>query len=215
MRWFQGSRGRALVVGTLVLGGCGGLGGRPPDPLPVVKGADGREYRLLDRGAYKGFYDAWGRLQRIEYDSNKDGRPDQVAFHDGGKHPYRIEVDEDFDGKPDRWEDYSDGKLVKVGVSRRGQGPDLWQVLATDGVPRRREYDDDGDGRVERTEILGDGRVVRLEVDADRDGRTDRWQNWAAGRLVTEDLDTDGSGRADRRLEYGPAGRITASHALE
>ena len=32
--------------------------------MPIVKRGDGRDYRMLDRGAWKGFYDAAGRIAR-------------------------------------------------------------------------------------------------------------------------------------------------------
>jgi len=210
------TRALAAVLATLLAcSACGGLGGQPPGSLPEVRGADGRDYLLLDKGAYKAFYDSWGRLEYIEYDSNGDGRPDHVAHHQGNKLPGLIEVDEDFDGRMDRWESYdAQGRLLKVAASRRGAGPDIWNVLGPDGQPARREYDDDGDGRVERSELLNAGRVVRLEVDADRDGRVDRWQDWRDGRLVGEELDTDGDGQADRRLNYAQGGALAGLQKL-
>ena len=83
-----------------------------------MKGPDGQKYHLVDKGPYKAFYDRWGRLQRIEYDGNGDGRPDHVAHHDGRKRAYQLEVDLDFDGRTDRWEDYdAEGRLLKVGTA--------------------------------------------------------------------------------------------------
>lgn len=209
-------RARLALAGLALLPcACGGLGGEPPSRLPVIKGADGREYQVLDRGAYKAYYGEDDRLQRIEYDSNGDGRPDQVAHHAGRKLPGLIEVDENFDGASDRWEEYDEtGRLTRVGVSRRGDKPDLWQVLGPDNQPARREYDDDGDGRVDRSEVLAGGRLQRLEIDGDRDGRVDRWQHWREGRLASEDLDTDGDGRPDRRLSYGAGGRLEGLERL-
>ena len=68
-------------------GQCGARGGLPPPRPPTVTGPDGQTYHLVDKGPYKAFYDAWGRLQRIEYDSNGDGKPDQIARYDGRRHP--------------------------------------------------------------------------------------------------------------------------------
>jgi len=197
---------------------CGGLDGKPPLLPPMVTGPDGREYYLLDRGAYKAFYDPWGRLQRIEYDSNGDGRPDHVAHHGGARTPHLLEVDEDFDSRTDRWEEYDPrGVLTRLGVSRRGDDrPDYWIVPGPDGLtPVRKEYDDDGEGRVDRAEVLTGGVVTRLEADADRDGRMDRWRSFSAGRLVAEELDTDGDGKPDRRIRYGDKGRVVGLQHLE
>jgi hypothetical protein len=207
-------RVRAVAL-ALLAAGCGGRGGLPPELPPIVKGPDGKDYHLVVKGPYKAFYDLWGHLQRIEYDSNGDGRPDRIAHHDGAKTPRLIEVDEDFDGRIDRWEDYdASGQLVKVGVSRRGQGPDLWSYPGPGGVPLRRDYDEDGDGRVDRVELLEAGRIARVELDSDRDGRMDRWQQWRDGHLVSEDVDTDGDGKPDRRLRYGSGGTLQGLERL-
>jgi hypothetical protein len=196
---------------------CGGLEGKPPMLPPMVTGPDGREYYLLDRGPYKAFYDPWGRLQRIEYDSNGDGKPDHIAHHDGEKSPRLLEVDEDFDSRIDRWEEYDGrGVLVRVGVSRHGgDRPDLWIIPGPDGLtPARKEYDDDGDGKAERAEVLTGGVVTGVEVDADRDGRMDRWRSFSGGRLQFEDVDTDGDGKPDRRIRYGDKGRVLGLERL-
>ena len=213
-----GKRGAVLAIVALssaCAGRCGALGGLPPERPPVVKGPDGKTYHVVARGPYKAFYDAWGRLQRLEHDSNGDGRPDQIAHHDGGRTPRTIEVDEDFDGRTDRWEDYdAAGRLVRVGASRRGRGPDVWTSAAPDGQPTRKEYDEDGDGRPDRAETLTAGAVSAVELDQDRDGRPDRWQSWARGRLTSEELDTNRDGRPDRRLRYGDDGRILGLEPL-
>jgi hypothetical protein len=209
---------RLFLIGLILslLGACGGRGGLPPELPPVVKGPDGREYLLLERGAYKGFYDKWGRLQRIDYDSNADGKADNVAHHDGEKSPHLLEVDEDFDGRFDRWEDYNPaGQLIKVGVSRKHLGhPDLWLTPGPGSLPVKKEYDDNGDMRVDRVEVLRAGLIVRVELDSDGDGRMDRFQDWSTGRLASEDLDTNGDAKADRRIVYGENGRVLRLETL-
>jgi len=175
-----------------------------------LKGPDGAEYLLLDRGEYKGFYDRHGRLDRIEYDSNGDGKTDHIARHSGQKSPHTLEVDEDFDGRIDRWEDYDpQGRLVKVGVSRSNRGaPDLWITLGSADVPAKKEYDENGDMHIDRTEFFERGLIVRVELDTDADGKVNRWQDWRTGRLTTEDVDSDGDGRPDRRITYTDKGRV-------
>jgi len=209
---FVGKRG-ALMLGiafsSACAGRCGALGGLPPERPPVVKGPDGQTYHVVAKGPYTAYYDRWGRLQRLEHDSNGDGRPDRIAHHDGARTPRTIEVDADFDGVTDRWEDYdAEGRLTRVGTSRRGRGPDVWTSATADGQPARKEYDEDGDGRPDRVETLAGGAVTAVAIDQDRDGRADRWQSWTRGRLASEELDTNGDGRPDRRLLYGDDGRI-------
>lgn len=175
----------------------------------MIKGADGREYLLLARGPHTPEWGPDGALVSVAYDRNGDGRPDQIAHHDGARLPAVVENDDDFDGTTDHWIHYDpEGELVKVGVSRRGEVEDLWVYPGPDQQPARQEYDDDGDGLVERAEVIQDGRVVQVEVDADRDGRIDRWQDWSPGRLATEKLDTDGDGAPDRQLRYDADGRV-------
>lgn len=199
----------SLLAAALVVAGCGGLGNEPPESPPMVKGPDGQRRHVLDRGRYKAFYDRWGRLERIEHDSNGDGRPDRIARHSGEKSPHRVEVDVDFDGHIDRFEDFTPGGTLRRYAVLEDGRPRRWTVVAADETtPLRYEYDVDADGRIERAEIVLGGRVARIELDTDRDGRLDRWQEWEAGRMTLESLDTDGDGRPDRQLRYGPEGRI-------
>lgn len=201
---------RLLAAAMLIVGApaCGGLGGEPPQPPPIIKGPDGQRRHVSQHGAYKAIYDRWGRLERIEHDSNGDGRADRILRHDGAKAPHRVEIDADFDGRTDRWEDYSpEGALTRHALADRGR-PRLWTVLASDGSTARYEYDGDADGRVERAEVVVGGRIGRVELDTDRDGKLDRWQDWDGGKLHRESMDTDADGRPDRRLVYGLDGRI-------
>lgn len=188
---------------------CGGRGGLPPGRLPVVS-RGGVAFSLLDKGAWRGFYDSSGRLAIVEYDSNGDGRADHIAHYDERRRIRLIEVDEDQDAWVDRFEHYdAGGVLEKVGRWRKQKGrADEWIYRGADGRAARVEYDDNGDGRPDRADVLADGLVVKTETDANRDGRMDRWQLWTAGRLTGEEVDSDGDGQPDRRLVFGPKGRI-------
>jgi hypothetical protein len=197
----------ASIVAAVVQVGCGGLGSDPPQVAPAVKGPTGERQHLVARGPYKAFYDKTGRLERIEYDTNGDGRPDRITHHHGSKSPQRLDVDVDFDGSIDRWEDFGeDGTLHRYAVAGADGRPHMWTVLDAKGAPLRYEYDHDVDGRFERAEIVENGRIARVELDTDGDGKVDRWQEWKGGRLESEALDIDGDGKPDRRLRYGPKG---------
>jgi len=200
----------ALALAACADRACGGRGGLPPGPMPMVKRGDGRDYRMLDRGDWKGFYDANGRIAVAEYDSNKDGRADYIAHYDENRQIRLIEVDEDHDSWVDRFEYYdAAGILEKVGRCRKQKGRvDEWTYRAADGRPARIEYDDDGDGKPERAEVMKEGALARIEMDTDRDGRPDRWQDWDHGRIVSEEIDTNGDGKPDRRLVFGPKARL-------
>jgi len=200
----------ALALAACADRACGGRGGLPPGPMPMVKRGDGRDYRMLDRGDWKGFYDANGKIAVAEYDSNKDGRADYIAHYDENRQIRLIEVDEDHDSWVDRFEYYdAAGILEKVGRCRKQKGRvDEWTYRAADGRPARIEYDDDGDGKPERAEVMKEGALARIEIDTDRDGRPDRWQDWDHGRIVSEEIDTNGDGKPDRRLVFGPKARL-------
>jgi hypothetical protein len=187
------SRATFTVVAALFCGACTGGSGPRLEGAPVVRGKDGREYRVLAKGAYKAFYDSAGRVDRLEYDSNGDGKTDQTAYYDGADSPRRLEVDSNFDGRVDRWEAYDDhGGLVSVGTSQKhGDRPDVWTFR--------------GPG----------GETQRVEIDSDGDGRVDRWQRWEGARLVTEDVDSDGDGKPDHRLKYDAHGKVTGIEALQ
>jgi hypothetical protein len=205
----------AFAACSLLLVRCGGLGGEPPKLAPVVKGPEGQRQHMVDKGPFKAYYDEWGRLQRIEQDTNGDGRPDRISRHQGGKAASSLEVDVDFDGQIDRWDRFGpDGKLHSYAVAGQDGRPHMWTVVDGNGAPTRYEYDVDVDGKTERAEVVENGRIARVELDTDRNGSVDRWQQWANGKLESESLDTDGDGRPDRRLRYKSDGHIAGIERL-
>jgi hypothetical protein len=119
-------------------------GSQPPGP----------RLHLVEKGPYQALYDADGRLQRIVYDRNADGRAEVVTLFAATGKPLRAEIDTDGDGIVDRWEYFrADGTLEKVGLSRRKNGkPDEWDFPDAAGALARRELDEDGDGAVDRVE---------------------------------------------------------------
>src|SRR5262245_46752561 len=85
-RWFP--LPAALLIAALPLAGCS------VQPLPDRKAADPR---------LNSEYSKEGRLTRLTYDKNGDGKPDTWGYMDGTR-VVRVEVDEDGDGQVDRWE---------------------------------------------------------------------------------------------------------------
>ncbi|HJR60717.1 MAG TPA: hypothetical protein VJ813_15005 [Vicinamibacterales bacterium] len=131
-----------------------------------------------------------GRLTRLAYDSNGNGKHDTWAFMDGARLT-RLEADENEDGKIDRWEYYPSGAAGQL------KQP-----------PERIERATRLDGRVSRREFFEAGEMVRVEEDTDGNGTTDKWETYAGGGLVTLALDTGGHGKPDRRLIYRPDGSL-------
>jgi hypothetical protein len=150
-----------------------------------------------------------GKLERITYDSNKNGKIDTWSYMDGTR-VLRVEIDKDEDGRIDRWEYYKDEqKLEKVGYSRANSGkPDAFAFQGPDGKVARVELMAPDD-RVRRTERYEGGVLVSAEEDTNSDGRTDKWETYEDSALASVAFDTTGRGKPDRRLVYGQGGQAT------
>lgn len=138
-------------------------------------------------------YDATGKLTKIEYDRNKDGKSDTWGYMDGSR-VVRVEMDRNGDGQIDRWEFHRAD--VAPGAAPAG----------VDKTVERIEESTRFDGKVSRTEFFENGALVKVEEDTDGDGRLDKWEIYANGALQLQELDTEGRGRADRRLIYAADG---------
>lgn len=147
-------------------------------------------------------YDAQGKLERLEYDRNGDGKPDTWGFMDGTR-VVRVEVDENGDGKIDRWEFHrTDG-----GGAPEASGASGDQTI--ERVERATRFD----GTVSRREFFSDGMLTRIEEDTDGDGSVDKWEAYDHGTLATLTLDTQHRGKPDRRLVYAPDGSFVRIEA--
>lgn len=134
--------------------------------------------------------DKSGRLSRLDYDANGNGKPDTWAFMDGMQ-IIKLEADENEDGKVDRWE--------CTAFQCKGRGKP---------APERIDRATRLDGRVSRREFFEQGRLARIEEDTDADGSTDKWSTYAGGTLATLSMDTQRRGKPDRRLIYRPDGTL-------
>lgn len=88
----------------------------------------GSKVHASDGGRIQAAYDPQtGRLERLRYDADGEGRFDTSAYFDGARIT-RIEADTDGNGSVDRWEYYGpDQRLQKVGVSAAGHSaPTTW-----------------------------------------------------------------------------------------
>jgi hypothetical protein len=121
-----------------------------------------------------------GRLQRLTYDANKNGRIDTWTYMEGTT-ILRSEIDRDEDGAVDRWEYHApDGTLDRI----------------------RTAEDDDGDGTPDRWETYIDGRIASVAFDENADGRPDRQLNYTSdGTLRTIESEPDRSGKFTRKLD--------------
>lgn len=152
-----------------------------------------------------------GRLTELAYDSNHNGKMDTWTEMNGAR-PLRSRIDSNEDGRIDRWESYDDqGKLVKVGYSRRDDGkPDAWAFVGPDGKPQRIEIASTGDERkIDRWEHYDKDALTSAEEDTNHDGKPDKWESYEAGTLTSVSFDENGDGKPDRRLTYAD-GVLTA-----
>lgn len=167
--------GTVATIAGLTLSGCS-------RPAAVTKGND----------AIKPSYNPkTGRLEKITYDRNHDGKLDAWVYMDGTR-VVRAVLDENNDGAPDRWEYYDTG--AGATAASPGQPPT--------GILSRVEVSTRHDGKPSRVEFYEKGQQVRAEEDSDADGKIDSWETWVDGAEWRNLLDTDGDGRPDRRLTY-------------
>lgn len=140
---------------------------------------------------------ASGRLTKLDYDANKNGKPDTWAYMDGPR-VIRLEADENEDGRIDRWEYYPP---IPAAGGASGMGKQS---------PERIERSARLDGQVSRREFFEGAQMVRVEEDTDGNGATDKWETYSDGALTVLALDTSGKGKGkpDRRLIYRPDGSL-------
>src|SRR5690606_19023761 len=92
------------------------------------------------------FFDANGKIRRVESDFDRDGRIDELAFFDTGtlKEKHRATT---LDGKLDTWEFYEKGQVARTERDENGDGfIDQWWEYPSRGCPLI-HMDTDGDGR--------------------------------------------------------------------
>ena len=156
----------------------------------IASGCD-RTAASAAQGRVEPSYDqATGKLTRLAYDSNNDGKHDTWAFMDGAR-LVRLEADENQDGRIDRWEFY------RADATKGAKQP-----------PERIERSTRFDDKISRREFFENGVMVRVEEDTDANGKIDKWETYSGGTLVMLALDTQGRGKPDRRLVYKADGSL-------
>ena len=146
-------------------------------------------------------YDASGKLQKLEYDRNTDGKVDTWGYMDGAR-VVRVETDENGDGKVDRWEYH------RSDAAATGAGAGDVAAAGVDKTGKRIERGKNLDSPVLRREFSEDGDLTSIEEDTDGNGKVDQWETYKDGSLSVMALDTAGRGTPDRRLMYRPDGSM-------
>lgn len=227
-----------FALGAL-LGGGGVFVARRPRPAAVSRAStqdrdhDGRVDRWVER-------DARGRLAKVSLDEDRDGVPDRVEIYVEGR-LNRTDYDSDRDHRIDATDQYgADGRVNMtlwdrdwnsiperwVQFNRRGQVTGEWTDANQDAVPERfRAFDPggrltedasdrDGDGLFELNTVYNTrwaptDHAVRVERDDDRDALYERRETYSREgvlRSVNEDTDHDGS--RDHLILFHPDGRV-------
>jgi hypothetical protein len=136
-------------------------------------------------------YDKTGKLEKLQYDRNGDGKVDTWGYMDGAR-VVRVEVDENGDGSIDRWEFHRPN--AAPGSTAALAGPDK----TVERIERATRFD----GQVSRREYFDNGALTKIEEDTDGNGKVDKWETYTDGTLSVMALDTSGRGTPDRRLIY-------------
>jgi len=129
-----------------------------------------------------------GRLEQLTLERDDNGSIEARAYMAGTQFD-RIEIDTDGDGKPDRWEYYSTSKppsgaptgaaaaanlIVRAEQATRGDGAvSRWEYYEG-GVITRVEEDTRGDGRIDKWERYTDGDLTSIDLDLGGRGKPDR-----------------------------------------
>ena len=164
----------------------------------------------------KSEYNESGRLTRLTYDRNGDGKIDTWGYMDGSR-VVRVEADENGDGKIDRWEYHTDpkgstgsnGSTGSTGSTGSKGSTTSSSADAGDVTLERIDRATKFDGKISRREYFEHGVLTRIEEDTDGDGKIDKWETYSAGTLAIMAIDTKARGIPDRRLIYQPDGTLS------
>jgi hypothetical protein len=117
--------------------------------------------------------------KEIKIDRNFDGVAERTEVYDDKGFIQRVEVDSDADGKVDEWVYYEKGVAVKGEKDTNKDGKaDTTMFYDAKGVVIRTETDVNGDGKVDEWVFYANGVPVKAEKDTNNDGKVDTWLNY-------------------------------------
>lgn len=143
----------------------------------------------------------------VQYDLNRDGKPDvweyAITVKDADGRPVdrvtRKEMDLNFDGRVDAVYWYDDqGEKVREQLDLDFDGKVDETLFFEKGQIVRKERDLNGDGKVDTWLFYERGQLVRKERDTKGTGRVDYWEFWENGQIDRIGEDLDGDGNVDR-----------------
>lgn len=119
------------------------------------------------------------RPKMISVDRNSDGKPDRFEHYDAQGVIQKVELDTDGDGKVDEWIFYEKGVAVRgeKDVNKDGK-PESKLFYDEKGILVRTETDSTGDGKIDEWVYYTSGVPVKAEKDTNADGKVDTWLNY-------------------------------------
>ncbi|HXX30054.1 MAG TPA: hypothetical protein VEJ89_04995 [Myxococcaceae bacterium] len=183
-------------IAAAALAACGGNKAVQPD-----------SHAQAQTGAPDIHLEKRGDEKVVQYDLNRDGKPDVwdyfVTVKDADGKPVerlsRKEMDLNFDGKVDAVYWYDDkGEKVREQLDLDFDGKVDETIFFEKGQVVRKERDLNGDGKVDTWLFYERGQLVRKERDTKGTGRVDYWEYWENGQIDRIGEDLDGDGNVDR-----------------
>jgi antitoxin component YwqK of YwqJK toxin-antitoxin module len=159
-------------------------------------------------------YDARGKLQLLEVDSNGNGVLDRFQHYEGAEMT-RVEGDLDDDGKIDVKDYYEKGRRRRQ--ERLGPNGQVRQRALFDEAdkPLSVAQDTTTDGRLDTEWQYKRGEIVTARRDTDGDGQTDIWNAYENGQAVRIQVDKDKDGQPDDELIYDAEGNPLPGEASD
>lgn len=117
--------------------------------------------------------------KEIKIDRNYDGIVERTEIYDDKGLVQRVEVDSDADGKINEWIYYERGVAVKGGKDLNKDGKaDITMIYDDKGVIIKTESDTNGDGKIDEWIYFVNSVPVKAEKDINGDGKIDTWLNY-------------------------------------
>ncbi len=126
---------RARLGPGLLLMLCSGVGCALVAGCTLPHRPQERALHLVQKGPYQALYGRDGRLERLVYDEDGDGRAEALIFFGPGGKVARSERDTNGDGVVDRWESFISESVWIEADDTDGDGkPDRRMLHGPDGT---------------------------------------------------------------------------------
>lgn len=156
-----------------------------------------------------------GDVIELEADTNGDRKMDTFQYYRGGV-VERIERDTDTDGRIDERDLLENGKtMTRQGLNLNGE---IISTLTFDAGRRPLEWrrDTTDDGRMDTVYQYEEGKPRLVTRDTTGDGRVNVWQRFRNEKPYEKTADLNGDGRIDQTIRFDDQGRpVESRHDLD